>query len=366
MCIACTPALDHQKHDAFGEKLLTTLNHGMTSLMISIGHRTGLFDVMSDAKARTSDQLAQDAGLNERYVREWSGSMTAARIFNYDSETKTYQLPLEHAAWLCRSAPTSNMAIFAQYIAELGSVEDRIVQCFKQGGGVPYEAYKRFHDIMEEDSGQSIVPIIIEQVIPLFPQLHERLTQGINVLDVGCGRGNAIIRLAQHYPASQFTGYDLSEPALNHARQNAQALGLANIQFIQKDLTHWHEPDTFDWITALDAIHDQARPDNVLAAIHTALRNDGVFFMLDIDANSDPQGNIDHPLGQLLYGISCLHCMTVSLAQGGMGLGAVWGTQLARQMLQEAGFENINIHRFEHDVQNAYYFMQKQPQHATH
>jgi SAM-dependent methyltransferase len=124
------------------------------------------------------------------------------------------------------------------------------------------------------------------------------------------------------------------------------------------DLTTWDEPKSFDWIMALDAIHDQARPDLVLAAIRRALKLGGVFLMQDIDASSEPVDNITHPLGTLLYGISCMSCMTVSLAQGGMGLGAVWGVQLAEKMLREAGFDSIKINRFEHDVQNAYFVMQ--------
>ncbi len=126
---------------------------------------------------------------------------------------------------------------------------------------------------------------------------------------------------------------------------------------MQQDLTHWHEPNAYDWITALDAIHDQARPDKVLASIRAALRPDGVFFMQDIDVSSEPVENIEHPLGAMIYGISCMHCMTVSLAQGGLGLGAAWGVQQAEAMLREAGFTDIHTHRFEHDIQNAYFIV---------
>lgn len=352
---SCGIEIDMSKQDAFAEQLLDTLNKGMLAVMISVGHRTRLFDVMADGVARTSHQLAADAGLNERYVREWLGAMVVGELVDRDVATNTYRLPPEHAHWLSRKSPTSNMAAFAQYLPVVASVEERILDCFKNGGGVPYSEYPRFHDVMAEDSGQSIVPIIVEKVVPMIPGLHERLQRGIDVLDIGCGKGMALLQLARAYPNSRFTGYDLSPEAMQKARESAVQAGLQNVRFIEKDLTHWNEPQAFDWITALDAIHDQGRPDLVLRAIRKALRPGGVFFMQDVDASSEPSENIEHPMGSFIYTISCMHCMTVSLAQGGLGLGAAWGTQLARQMLNDAGFADVTIERFPHDVQNAYY-----------
>lgn len=358
MCVMCGASVDLSRREAFAERLLGVLNGGMTALMVSIGHRSGLFDVMADGKWRTSQELAQDAGLNERYVREWLGAMVAARIVERERATKTHRLPPEHAHWLSRQSPTSNMAVFAQYLPVLGSVEDAVLACFRDGGGVPYSSYPRFHEVMAEDSGQSIVPILTSQIVPLVAGLHDRLTAGVDVLDIGCGRGRALIELARTYPCSRFTGYDLSADALETATVAAREAGLTNLRLIQRDLTDWREPAAYDWVLALDSIHDQARPDKVLRAIRESLRPGGVFLMQDIDASSEPVENVDHPLGALLYAISCMHCMTVSLAQGGLGLGAAWGVQLAESMLREAGFENIRIHRFEHDVQNAYFVMQ--------
>lgn len=358
MCIACTATIDTEKRDGFADQLLGMLNGGMTALMVSLGHRSGLFDIMADGAPRSSHALAQEAGANERYVREWLGSMVASRIVERDPEAGTHRLPPEHAHWLSRKNPTANMAVFAQYVSVLGNVEDKILDCFKEGGGVPYSEFPRFHEVMAEDSGQSIVPIIVSDVVPLMPGLHERLSAGIEVLDIGCGKGRALVELARAYPNSTFTGYDLSKDALAEATHVAEAAGLENLRFVQRDLTHWHEPASFDWITAFDAIHDQARPDKVLAAIRVALRPGGIFFMQDIDTSSEPVDNINHPLGAMLYAVSCMHCMTVSLAQGGMGLGATWGVQLAQKMLREAGFDRIRIHRFEHDVQNAYFIME--------
>jgi len=358
MCMACNTGIDRRKQDAFADRVMNMLNQGMTALMVSLGHRAGLFDVMADGQPRTSDQLAQQAGLSERYVREWLGAMVASQIVERDADAGTHRLPPEHAHWLSRQSPTANMAVFAQYLPVLASVEDEVLDCFRNGGGVPYSSFNRFHEVMAEDSGQSIVPIIVDQVVPLIPGLHDRLTDGIDVLDVGCGKGRALMQLARAYPHSRFTGYDLSEEATVEAQRQADDAGMGNVRFVVEDLTNWHEPAAYDCITALDAIHDQARPDKVLRAIRLALRPGGVFLMQDIDASSEPLDNINHPMGSMLYTISCMHCMTVSLAQGGLGLGAVWGVQQAQQMLRDAGFDSIRIHRFDHDVQNAYFIMQ--------
>lgn len=357
MCMACGIAVDEARRDGFGERLLGMLNSGMTALMVSIGHRTGLFDRLADGVARTSTALAAETGLHERYVREWLGGMVAARIVERDPASGSHRLPPEHAHWLSRANPTANMAVFAQYVPELASVHERVIDCFREGGGVPYDAFPRFHDVMEEDSGQSIVPVLTSHLVPMIDGLHARLEAGIDVLDIGCGRGRALLALAEAYPRSRFTGYDLSATALAEARRRAEEAGLENLRFEERDLTHWFENAAYDWITAFDAIHDQARPDRVLSAIRAALRPGGIFLMQDIDLSSEPVDNIDHPMGAMLYAVSCMHCMTVSLAQGGLGLGAAWGVQQAERMLRDAGFEDIAIHRFEHDIQNAYFLM---------
>jgi len=362
MCTVHT--LEAQKNEAFAENLLEMLNKGALALMVSIGHRTGLFDTMSQLPPATSEQIAKAAGLNERYVREWLGAMTAGGVVEcFPSLSKPlFSLPAEHAACLTRAAGADNMGVFAQYIGVLGSVEDRVVECFKNGGGVAYHEYKRFHEVMAEDSGQSIVSSLFTAVLPLVPGLTERLARGIEVLDIGCGMGRALILMAKAYPNSRFVGYDLCEEPIKLARAEAAKQGLANLRFEVRDLTTFDvdaPEEKFDLITSFDAIHDQARPDRVLAGISRALKADGVYLMQDIAGSSEVQNNLDHPLGALLYTVSTMHCMTVSLAQNGMGLGAMWGREKALVMLKEAGFNRVEIKNLDHDIQNNYYIVSK-------
>ncbi|GAB4287037.1 MAG: class I SAM-dependent methyltransferase [Ignavibacteriaceae bacterium] len=355
--------IDAQRAEEFAERLLGMLNHGALTVMLSIGHRTGLFDTMNRLQAATSGQIAEAAGLNERYVREWLGALTTGKIVEYDPLTKTFLLPPEHAAYLTRDAGADNIGVFAQYIPVMSSVEDKIIECFKIGGGVPYSEFKRFHELMAEDSGQSVVSSLIDLILPAVPGIVEQLEKGIDVLDLGCGRGKALNLMARVFPDSRFLGYDLSEDAIEYAKNEAKQMKLSNVRFEVADLTCFNEfaPEkSFDFVTTFDAIHDQARPDNVLKGIYKTLKDNGLYLMQDISASSELHNNLDHPVAPLLYSISTMHCMTVSLAQGGMGLGTMWGREKALEMLDEAGFKNIEIKRFDHDFQNDWYIIRKQ------
>lgn len=186
---------------AIASELLEILNQGALSLMISLGHRTQLFDIMGNLPPATSDSIASAAGLNERYVREWLGAMVMGEIIAYNPDDRTYQLPPEYAAFLTRQATPNNLAVTMQFIPVLARVEDEIINCFQQGGGLPYTAYPRFHQVMAEDSGQNVVAVLDEAILPLVSGLNEKLTAGIKVLDVGCGGGRALSTMARLFPA---------------------------------------------------------------------------------------------------------------------------------------------------------------------
>ncbi|MBE9079633.1 methyltransferase domain-containing protein [Romeria aff. gracilis LEGE 07310] len=348
---------DDNKAEAFAERLLDVLNSGAIALMTSIGHRTGLFDTLASLPPSTSQQIADAAGLQERYVREWLGTMVTGRLIDYRPADKTYVLPPEHAAFLTREAAPDNIAAFTQYIPLLGSVEEKIIECFYIGGGVPYSEFTRFHQVMAEDSGQTVVSALTEHMLPLVPGLMADLVRGIEVMDLGCGSGRALNKMAALYPNSRFVGYDISAEAIATARNEARSRN--NVQFQVKDAATLEDVGQYDLITTFDAIHDQARPDVVLKKIHQALRPEGTYLMQDIRATSEVSGNLAHPVGPLLYTISCMHCMTVSLAAGGMGLGAMWGEEKALEMLEAAGFTQVEIKQLAHDFQNSFYIVKK-------
>jgi len=351
--------LNQQKVEAFAGRMIGVLNDGALALMCSIGYRTRLFDTLAQIPPATSHQIASASGLNERYVREWLHAMVSGQVIIYDPEVATYHLPAEHAAMLTRAAGADNLALYAQHIGGLGSVEDQLVECFFNGGGVPYSAFRRFHEVMAEDSGVNIVEPLVEQILPLVPGLIEKLEQGIHVLDIGCGRGLALQRLAQTFPNGRYTGLDFSEEAIAAAQAEADRLGLTNICFTVQDAATFNESNRYELITTFDAIHDQAHPARVLGNIARALKPGGVYLMQDIAASSQVQHNLDHPLAPFLYTLSTMHCMTVSLAYGGDGLGTMWGKEKALEMLAEAGFTGTEVHQLPHDIMNFYFVSTK-------
>jgi 2-polyprenyl-3-methyl-5-hydroxy-6-metoxy-1,4-benzoquinol methylase len=212
---------------------------------------------------------------------------------------------------------------------------------------------------MAEDSGQSLVPALLETVLPLVDGLAAKLEQGIDVMDIGCGRGLALMRMAKAFPKSKFVGYDLCEETIAFANQEAKNRQLPNLTFQVRDVSALSDVEKFDFITAFDAIHDQAKPQTVLDNISKALKANGTFLMQDIDASSHVEKNLDHPLGPFLYTVSCMHCMTVSLAQNGEGLGTMWGRETAQTYLKRAGFNSVIIHKLNHDIQNCIYVSTK-------
>lgn len=350
-------SFNQEKAEAFAGNLLNIMNAGGLTLMISIGHRLGIFDRMATLKPLTSAEIADKLNLNERYIREWLGSMVTGKIVNYDDETKTYYLPKEHSAFLTRAAVQDNMASISQFIPLLGAVEDDILECFKNGGGLNYSHFPRFHEVMADESSQTVLPALIDQILPLDEGIIEKLESGIDVLDVGCGSGRALILMAKTFSNSNFVGFDFSDEAVENARNEAG--NLSNVRFEVKDVSTLNGDYKFDLITAFDSIHDQAQPAKVLEGINNSLNEGGTFLMQDIAGSSHVHNNMDHPIGPLMYAISCLHCMTVSLADDGEGLGAMWGEEKAVEMLNEAGFDDVNVTQLEHDIINYYYISKK-------
>jgi ubiquinone/menaquinone biosynthesis C-methylase UbiE len=347
------------EQEDFGGRMLSILNDGMITLLISVGHKTGLFDALADNPRATSREIAQAAHLNERYVREWLGGMVTGRIVDYDPSSGTYTLPADRAAYLTTKAGVDNMAIFAQYVPLMGNVEDMIVRCFRKGGGVPYSEYPEFQKLQAEETARVFDAKLISHIIPLATGLADRLTEGINVLDVGCGSGRAINIMAKNYPKSKFWGYDFSRDGISAARSEAKRWRLSNAQFKVVDAAKMSDRSKFELITAFDTIHDQVRPDKVLRAIHRALRSGGTFLMQDIAASSYLHENVDNPMAPMIYTFSTLHCMTVSLANKGMGLGTAWGEQRAKEMLGQAGFDQVMVRKVEGDILNNYYISAK-------
>ncbi|MDP1794819.1 MAG: methyltransferase domain-containing protein [Acidimicrobiales bacterium] len=351
--------LDAAKAEEFGGRMVGLLNDAMLSLMISVGHRTKLLDTMGANGDLTSEELAGKAQLNERYVREWLNALTVGGIVEYNPSQKTYRLPPEHAASLTRAAGPGNLAAFAQFTSLMGNVEDGIVEAFRHGGGVPYAHFPKFQELMAEDSAQVHDAALLNGTLLLVDGITDRLRDGIDVCDIGCGQGHAINLMAKEFPNSRFTGWDFSSEGIEAARAESAAFGVTNTTFEVQDASKIKAKKAFDFITTFDAIHDQAKPDVVLKNISNAMRDDGVYLCVDIAGSSHVENNLDHPMAPMLYSVSTFHCMTVSLALDGAGLGTMWGQEVANEMLEAAGFTSIETKNLPEDIMNVYYVARK-------
>jgi 2-polyprenyl-3-methyl-5-hydroxy-6-metoxy-1,4-benzoquinol methylase len=345
--------------EEFAGRIAGAIDSASLAILLSIGHQTNLFDTMAELPPATSAQIADAAGLNERYVREWLGGVVSGRVVEFDPMNQTYSLPAHRAAVLTHAAGPDNLARLAQFISLLGEVEQKILGCFERGGGLPYSEYPRFHKLMAEMSGEVFDAALVDVVLPMAEGLPERLREGADVADIGTGSGHAINVMAKAFPASRFTGIDFSDEGLAVGRAEAAQLGLGNATFAAADVAELDAAETYDVITVFDAIHDQAQPAKVLENIYRALRPGGVLLMVDVKASTQLEDNIGVPLATYLYTVSTMHCMSVSLGLDGAGLGTCWGRQLATSMLADAGFGEVTVSEIESDPINNYYVARK-------
>ena len=354
----------------FSEKMVDILNYGSLNLAMGIGYRIGLFDVM-DAVGRpcTIDEICQEAKLNRRYVKEWLGVMVCGGIVDLirddDSEAR-FLLPKEHGDLLTRRAGNNNLGVYTQEIPLLTDCAmAHVHQGFLTGNGVSYDNYPDFHDFMAELGDAKHRQVLVDVFLPSVDdgRLVQALKRGMEVCDLGCAQGVATILMAEAFPNSRFTGIDISAEALETAHAGASEKGLTNIRFEKRDAAELRRPNdlsgTFDYITAFDAIHDQTQPMEALQGVHQILKDDGAFSMIDIAAETDIDGNRNHPMGAFLYTVSLMHCMPVGLVDDGAGLGMMWGRQLAEKMLVQAGFSTVSVMEIPNDPFNLHFFCRK-------
>lgn len=332
---------DRSKED-FQFKILSIYTGAVLTNLIQIGYETGLFEEAAKGDF-TLEELSTRLGLSKRYLQEWLNAMAAAEIFHYNSEAKTYSLPQNRASFLT-GEKAKNLCPHSKMLNSFGKLLPKLIRCFKEGGGIPYSDFRpEFTDCMDDVWRRIFDELLNDGFIGAVEGLKNRLKKGINVLDIGCGTGHATNVLAKKYPNSLFKGYDIAKDAIEKAKIEAKEMNLSNSNFEVMDVSKLPSKPKFDLITAFDTIHDQAKPLDVLRNVKNALRNDGIFLMIEFKFSSDLKNNLNNPLSSLYYGISLMHCLPVSIAEGGPGLGAMWGIEKAKGMLLAAGFTNVKL-----------------------
>jgi SAM-dependent methyltransferase len=335
---------DRKKAAALTRQVGVDFGAAMTVALAYVGDRLGIFKALADGTPMTSAQLAERARLEERYVREWCATMAASAYLDYDPANATFRMNAEQAMVLARDDNTFFMGGAFQYAVACFRQIAKLMNSFEHGGGVPFtdfgidivQAIERlFHAGYES--------WVAQQWIPAVPDIHQRLLIGGEAAEVGCGAGQCIVPVALAYPNSRFFGYDLDATSIERARRKAAEAGVAErVRFERIAAEHLPFADRFDLVMAFNCIHDMAQPRQVLAAIRQIVKPDGAALWSEAHAGDRLEENLT-PRGRTMYASSTMHCMTVSLAQGGEGLGSVIGAAQARAMAREAGFAGFDI-----------------------
>jgi len=334
--------MDDNRAAEFTGRVLADTAATATTVLAALGDRMGLFRRLAADGPATSGELASRAGLSERYVREWLGGMLAAGYLTYDDTQQRYALPPEHGPAL---AAEPGPAFFGGVQQELvGAIQrfHQVADCFRDGTGV--RVADLHPDVWAGTSrftAQWHQNMLVQEWLPLAPDILARLRDGARVADVGCGTGQALIALARAFPRITAVGYDTQPPVVERARRAAAEAGVAGrVSYEVLDVAAGL-PDSFDVITTFDVVHDAVDPLGLLRAIREALRPGGRFLCLEINCSDQVTGNTG-PVAALLFGFSILYCMTTSLAEGGEGLGTLGLPGPAfRELATKAGFSGF-------------------------
>jgi ubiquinone/menaquinone biosynthesis C-methylase UbiE len=343
MAVQQEPAIDEAKLEAFMEKAITHYSGTMTILLCSIGDRLGLFKELASGGPATSKELAERAGVNERYALEWLRGMTSAGYLEYDRASGRFSLPPEHAQALAAEGGPFFLGGGFQMIPPMMDVLEEVTDRFRRGGGVKQDAYgDDFWDGMQRFTNPWFENSLIQQWIPAMPEVKSRLEDGAVCADVGCGSGRASIKLAKAFPKTRHVGYDISDAQLQRAKQNAKEAGVEDrVSFKKLDVAKEGLPEKYEIVTTFDVIHDAVDPGGLLKAIHDGLEDDGTYVCLDINCQDNPEDN-EGPLAAMFYGFSVLYCMTTSLAHNGEGLGTCGLPEAKlRELCEKAGFSEV-------------------------
>lgn len=338
------------------DRVIADVGGAFATGLAYIGDRLGLFRELAALGSCSSPQLAQRVRLDERYVREWLKAMVSAGYL--EAEGDQYFMTTEQEQVLANEASPVFAAGAFQFALPSLTLTTLLMDCFRDGGGISYEALgpeipkaiDRMHRPWFEHQ-------LCQKWLAGVPGLVERLNRGMRVLDVGCGLGRSTVALKRAWPASEVTGLDPDRASLDEARALA-ARAQVEVRFREARLSDLSMADAFDLILAIDCIHDMADPVSELAELRRLLSADGILFWSEPTGSSSPMENRS-PVEKMRSCLSPYHCLTVSLAEGGLGLGTIIGEDGARRLAVQAGFDNFERVAIESRMQQ--FFVLKKP-----
>jgi len=330
--------MDEKKIEELAFRVVGDMGGAFTMALGYIGDRLGIFKAMSDAGPLTSVELAEKTRLNERYVREWAKAMVAGEYIDYEPESDKYVMTDEQAFVLANEdSPMFMGGAFHFTTPSIWKVPE-VMNAFENGGGVPYsELPDDIPEAIERFFRPGYIHFLTQEWLPAVEGLKEKLEAGATVADVGCGCGQSTVAMAKAYPKSKILGIDNDAKSIDRARKLAQENQVSNAEFLCAPAEEIAGEQKYDLICSFDCIHDMIDPLGTLKAIREALAEEGVYFWSEPNASDKPHEN-RNPVGRVFSSISPLHCMTVSLAHGGEGLGTVIGEAGAHELSKGAGF----------------------------
>jgi len=328
--------MDRQRIEAFLDRFVGYASGATTIALLAVADRCGLLGWLGEHQGGTVEEIAEGAGLQDRYVREILSGLAAAGALEYDPEDEVFGLPPEHALLLSDESSPYFMGGWMDMVPAAMNQLDGIAHAARHGGGVGFEEFgKGMIRGVDRGNGPSQRVFLTSRWLAAVPGLVGRLESGIRVADAGCGVGTAAILMAGSYPASEVVGFDVSPKSLALARSRSQDLD--NVSFAEHSVEAIPIEPPYGLVTAFDVIHDLVDPLAGMSRIRESLSDDGVFLMMEPNVSSHLEDNLSDR-GALIYGISTLHCMTQSLARDGAGLGAAWGRERAEDYASRAGF----------------------------
>jgi 2-polyprenyl-3-methyl-5-hydroxy-6-metoxy-1,4-benzoquinol methylase len=349
--------IDPEALKDYAKLVFGALGGAMTSAMIYLGDRLGLYRALADAGPTTSQELASRTALDERWVREWMHQQGAAGVLAHRGDGR-FELSPEGALVLAEESHPANGIGFFSQLPQMLAIAEKLPESFRTGLGLPYDALgPEGARGIERGLAPWFRALLVPFALPRVPGAVERLKEGALVADVGCGAGVALLEMAAAFPNSHFHGYDISQHALARAEANRKERGVANARFHDALVDPLPDDGRFALVTTFDCLHDMTDPAGMTKKIRAALRDDGLWFVADIKAQPSYEANVaKNPMASMMYGTSVLTCMSSALSEpGGAGLGTLGlHTDLAREMAEAAGFRSFEPLDLGHPV-NAFY-----------
>lgn len=330
--------MDKQRIASFADDVYRDVSGAMTIGMAYVGLRTGLFAALAKSGPVTVPALAEQTGLNQRYVEEWLNGMTAAQWLEHDEATDTFTLPEEHAFLLDSEGTDHYMGGLFLACQSLTKLAPQIVDAFQNGGGIPFDAFgPEWVEALDHLNSGTYANRLASYWMPQLPDVAARLEAGGSAFDLGCGVGSATLALGAAYPSAEILGVDMDATSIAQARDAAKQADLSHVKFFEGSVADVSRGDGYDLATLFDCLHDLTEPVATLGEIRSLLKPDGALLVMEPKAADRLQDNINS-LGAIYYGFSVFHCMTQSLAQGGPGLGTCLGPTRTLELLREGGF----------------------------